>query len=88
MQLKLTWRIKGQRDMELLVFEEQKIAETMEILLEKGFMGDEVLNSVEYIKALRTNNQVNVLLTYKEANIYSGDILVLENNQDYEGGMN
>lgn len=87
MQLKLTWRIKGQRDMELLVFEEQKIAETMEILAEKDLLGDEAADSVKYIKALRTNNQVNVLLTYSEANIYSGDILVLE-NPDYEGGMN
>lgn len=87
MQLKLTWRIKGQWDMELLVFEEQKIVETMEILAEKGLLGDEVADSVQYIKALRTNNQVNVLLTYSEANIYSGDILVLE-NPDYEGGMN
>lgn len=87
MQLKLTWRIRGQRDMELLVFEEQKITETMEILAEKGLLEDEVADSVKYIKALRTNNQVNVLLTYSEANIYSGDILVLE-NQDYKGGMN
>ncbi len=87
MQLKLTWKIRGQQDMELLVFEEQKIAETMEILEEKGLLGDEVADSVKYIKALRTNNQVNVLLTYSEANIYSGDILVLE-SQDYEGGMN
>lgn len=86
MQLKLTWRIKGQQDMELLVFEEQKIAETIEILAEKGLLEDETAASVKYIKALRTNNQVNVLLTYSEANIYSGDILVLE-NPDYEGGM-
>lgn len=87
MQLKLTWRIEGQRDMELLVFEEQKIAETMEILAEKGLLEGEAADSVKYIKALRTNNQVNVLLTYSEANIYSGDILVLE-NQNYKGGMN
>lgn len=79
MQLKLTWRIKGQPDMELLVFEEQRIVETMEILAEKGILEDDMVDSVKYIKALRTNNQVNVLLTYSEANIYSGDILVLEN---------
>lgn len=86
MQLKLTWRIKGHRDIELLVFEEQKIAETMEVLMEKGLLEDTVAETVEYMKSLRTNNQVNVLLTYKEANIYSGDILVLENPDD-EGGM-
>lgn len=86
MQLKLTWRIKGHRDIELLVFEEQKIAETMEVLMEKDLLEDIVAETVEYMKSLRTNNQVNVLLTYKEANIYSGDILVLENPND-EGGM-
>lgn len=86
MQLKLTWRIKGHRDIELLVFEEQKIAETMEVLMEKDLLEDTVAETVEYMKSLRTNNQVNVLLTYKEANIYSGDILVLENPND-EGGM-
>ena len=84
MQLKLTWRIKGKPDMDLLVFEEQKIVETMEILAEKGLLEDERTGTVQYIKSLRTNNQVNALLTYSEANIYSGDILVLEDNNENE----
>lgn len=84
MQLKLTWRIKGRPDMDLLVFEEQKIVETMEILEEKGLLEEEQTESVKYIKSLRTNNQVNTLLTYSEANIYSGDILVLEDNSENE----
>lgn len=77
MQLKLTWRAKGKRDMDLLVAEDQKIAETMEILAEKELLEEETAESVKYVKALRTNNQVNVLLTYREAGIYSGDILEL-----------
>lgn len=82
MQLKLTWRVKGKRDMDLLVFEEQKIAETMKILVDKGILEDEMADAVKYVKSKRTNNQVNILLTYSEANIYSGDILELENNLD------
>lgn len=82
MQLKLTWRVKGKRDMDLLVFEEQKIAETMKILVDKGILEDEMADTVKYVKSMRTNNQVNILLTYSEANIYSGDILELENMLD------
>lgn len=80
MQLKLTWRVKGKQDMDLLVFEEQKISETMEILVDKGFLEDETADNVKYVKSMRTNNQVNILLTYSEANIYSGDILELVYN--------
>ena len=82
MQLKLTWRVKGKQDMDLLVFEEQKIAETMKILVDKGILEDEMADTVKYVKSMRTSNQVNILLTYSEANIYSGDILELENMLD------
>lgn len=78
MQLKLTWRVKGKRDMDLLVSEDQKIAETMEILAEKGLLEEETAETVSYVRSMRTKNQVNVLLTYGEAEIYSGDILELE----------
>lgn len=85
MQLKLTWRVKGQSDMDLLVSDGQQIAETMGILAEKGLLDAEAAASAKYMKSLRTNNQVNVFLTYQEADIYSGDILVLENTQEDEG---
>lgn len=78
MQLKLTWRVKGKQDMDLLVFEEQKILETLKILIDRGFLEDEMADTVKYVKSMRTHNQVNILLTYSEANIYSGDILVLD----------
>ncbi len=83
MQLKLTWRIKGKKDLDLLVFEEQKIAETMDILIDKGILEEETADTVKYVKSMRTNNQVNILLTYSEANIFSGDILELINDPDY-----
>ena len=84
MQLKLTWRVKDQPDMDLLVSDEQKIAETMEILVEKGLLDMETADSATYMKSLRTNNQVNIFLTYQEAEIYSGDILVLVDTQKDE----
>lgn len=84
MQLKLTWRVKGKRDLDLLVYEEQKISETMEILADKGLLDTETAEAVQYVKSMRTKNQVNILLTYSEANIYSGDILELENNSKDE----
>ncbi len=83
MQLKLTWRIKGKKDLDLLVFEEQQIAETMDILIDKGILEEETADTVKYVKSMRTNNQVNILLTYSEANIFSGDILELINDPDY-----
>lgn len=83
MQLKLTWRIKGKKDLDLLVFEEQQIAETMDILIDEGILEEETADTVKYVKSMRTNNQVNILLTYSEANIFSGDILELINDPDY-----
>lgn len=84
MQLKLTWRVKGKQDMDLLVSEEQKIVETMGILEEKGLLKEGTAQEVPYIRSMRTKNQVNVLLTYREAEIYSGDILELEETEEEE----
>lgn len=76
MQLKLTWRIKGEgSEMNLLVSDEQRIIETMQVLEGKGILDKDTLRVVKYVKSLRTKNQIDVLLTYKEGNVYSGDIL-------------
>lgn len=76
MQLKLTWKIAEQnRSLDILVSDEQKIIETMRVLLDKGLLTQEKFDSATYVKSLRTNTQVNLLLTYKEGQIYSGDIL-------------
>ena len=85
MQLRLTWRIKGQRDLELLVSDGQKIKETMEILAERGLIDEETAERVRFVRAMRKNNQVSVLLTYREAEVYSGDILVPEEEEEDEG---
>lgn len=82
MQLKLTWRVEGQSDMDLLVSDDQTILETMQILEEKGLLARKTAETVKYIKTLRADHQTNVLLTYSEADIYSGDILVLNSSAD------
>lgn len=76
MQLKLTWRISEQnRDFTILVSDEQKMIETIQVLERRGFITEGSSDSIRYVRALRTNNQVNIHLTYKEGKIYSGDIL-------------
>ncbi len=82
MQLKLTWRVEGRSDMDLLVSDDQTISETMQILEEKGLLARKTAETVKYIKTLREDHQTNVLLTYSEAEIYSGDILVLKSSAD------
>ncbi|MDE6747553.1 MAG: hypothetical protein K2K21_00605 [Lachnospiraceae bacterium] len=82
MQLKLTWRVEGRSDMDLLVSDDQTILETMQILEEKGLLARKTAETVKYIKTLRADHQANVLLTYSEADIYSGDILVLKSSAD------
>lgn len=86
MQLKLTYRASGKFDIDLMVAAEQKIAETIQILTEKDLLDEETADSIRYIKSLRTKNQVDILLTYSEAKIYSGDILELEEYQGLKGG--
>lgn len=82
MQLKLTWRVKGRPDMDLLISDDQTISETMQILKEKGLLHGKTAETTKYIKTLRADHQVNTLMTYREADIYSGDILILENQID------
>lgn len=78
MQLKLTFKDKDQREIDLMVDEDQKISETIQVLAERELWDGEQADSIQYIKSLRSNKQVNILLTYREAKIYSGDILVPE----------
>lgn len=75
MQLKLTWRIEGKPDIDILVCQEQAIRETLQVLAESGYIPIHFLNNIKYIKALRTGEQINVFLSYGEANIYTGDII-------------
>ena len=76
MQLKLTFKEKYGPGIDLMVDEDQRIAETLQVLAERELWDGEQEEPVRYIKSLRTNKQVDILLTYREAKIYSGDILV------------
>lgn len=84
MQLRLTWRVRGRKDLDLLVFEGQKMAETLEVLVAKGLLEAEVADGVTHVRSLRTNHQVSVLLSYEEADIHSGDVLELGNQSGKE----
>lgn len=75
MPLKLTWRINKDKNIDLMVNDEQRISETMHILSERGILPEDIVEKVRHVKSLRTKNQVNILMTYNEADIYSGDIL-------------
>lgn len=66
MQLKLTWKVSGQnRTFDLLVSDEQKIAETLAVLKEKELVQAETADAVRYVRSLRTNHQIPVLLDRK-----------------------
>lgn len=65
------------RDINILVSDEQELVETIRVLADKGLISKDKLENMKYVKALRTNAYINLLLTYKEANIYSGDILLV-----------
>lgn len=82
----MTWRIPRQKkDLDLLVSDEQTLQETLQVLAEKGFASAQMVESARYVRALRTNHQVNTLLTYREGNIYSGDILQIEQEPTEKG---
>lgn len=81
MQLKLTFKGEDKQEIDLMVDEDQKISETIQVLAERELWDGELTDSMQYIKSLRSNKQVNILLTYREAKIYSGDILVPERSR-------
>lgn len=78
MQLKLTWRVLEQnKDINVLVSDEQELIETMHVMYEKGLISKEKMEATSYVQGMRSKKHINLLLTYKEANIYSGDILLI-----------
>ncbi len=77
MQLKLTWRIEGQRDVDVIVNPEQTIVETIHVLVGRGIVDCDNVSNTKYVKSIRQMKQVNTLLSYDEAAIYTGDIIEL-----------
>ena len=65
------------KDLNVLVSDEQEIIETLRVLVEKGLISKEKLESTKYVQGLRTKAHINLFLTYREANIYSGDVLLV-----------
>lgn len=79
MQIQITF-IGKQGNIDLSVDNRQKIIDTLGILVESGdVISVADIDRIRYVKSQRKNKYVPVLFSYQEANIFSGDILVIDN---------
>lgn len=74
MQITVTF-INRQNRIDLLIDNMQKIKDTLNTVEEAGLLPDSEWESVHYVKSLRMNRRLSVFCSYKEAGIYSGDVL-------------
>lgn len=75
MMLTLSLRklVDGQ-EMDIMVDGEQRIDYTLKVLMESGFLsGDKWA-----VRSLRTKERIDAKRSYRENNIYNGDILTIE----------
>lgn len=78
MQIQITFT-GNQGRIDLLVDNRQRIANTMNILEESGTGISNVdIKQIQYVKSARKNRKIPVSLSYKEAEIYSGDVLIVD----------
>ena len=73
--LTITLRINHQ-NMDLMVLPEQRISEVLKVLKENGKLFFQIEKI--HIYSLRKKEFVNQLLTFRQAKIYSGDVLELQ----------
>lgn len=71
--------------MDIQVNEEQKIIDTLQVLYQTGLIQDEDIGTAGYVYSERNKQIVNTQLTYKQAMIFNGDILVNKGAKGYEG---
>ena len=69
------------RRIDIQVNEDQKIIDTLQVLFQAGLFHIEDLNLVRRIYSERNRQFVNTQLTYKQALIFNGDILVDEGEE-------
>lgn len=74
MQIKITFTNK-EKAVDLLVDNGQKIINTIQIIGENGDLEMDSMDTVRYVKSLRKSRWISVYESYKEAGIYSGDML-------------
>lgn len=73
--LTVTLQIANQK-MDIMVRQDQRIADVLRVLKENQKIFFQIERIVIY--SVRKKMYVNQLLTFKQANIYSGDILILK----------
>lgn len=81
----ITLAVEMGMQMNIRIDERQKIIETLHVLEENG----KIVPSpgLQKIYSQRRGRYVNVLLTYEQAEIYSGDRLIIKNDKT-EGDIN
>lgn len=73
MQIKVTF-IGKENTIDILLDNRQRIADTLDILEEKGELNFDK-EAVCYVKSKRRNRKIPIFSTYEQEMIYSGDLL-------------
>lgn len=68
------------RKIKIKVNTNQKIVDTLKILLEAGMFISLKLEEVNYIYSERNERPISIHLNYEQGNIYNGDVLSLWND--------
>lgn len=76
MLMTLTWKIRDDNMINIMVNRDQKIGETINILKLKGLYPT-ADDEFEVLQSVRTKERLHPELTYEQQGIYTGDILVL-----------
>ena len=63
--------------MDIQVNSEQRLCETMEILLEAGLLPGSMVTDMTHVYSRRQKSRINVRITYDQALILNGDRLCL-----------
>ncbi|TCL60976.1 hypothetical protein EDD76_10173 [Kineothrix alysoides] len=77
MLISLTLVIRNER-LDIQVNREQKLQETLEILADSGRLPCLSAEDSQTVHSMRRKERINTKLTYEQANIYTGDILYIK----------
>lgn len=65
------------KNIDIKVNSDQKIKDTLEILIQNGFLANSLTNKNRKVKSHRQEDFVNIEMTYNQEKIYYGDILYI-----------
>ncbi len=84
--LTLSLHIKpGKRRLDIQVNDNQTILETMTVLEDKGLLPGMTLSVRLPVRSERSRERINPQLTYAQAEIYTGDILHVGEEESHDG---